>query len=193
VITGVIDSIICSEFDHKFGRSGSKGALSDPTDAMILTFGLSPFYDEEQGYRHLHLLLYGGGGNYISVYGKLDWNVIAHEDVLDDGTTKAEYTQGDTGWVLLCHHDSCWRGAVHDIVWEYRDRINYLNTLFRIGFAHPDSPHFERAQHQGWYTRLTLTEEEQGRLREIRKSTPGYGGEGRRLRLDEQEFRFKAE
>jgi hypothetical protein len=171
----IVGNIICSEFEHTFGGSRPDAKTnSEIHRAMQVRFSLNPDYTKEDGYRHLTVLLYGGGSNYIAVYGKLDWNVIPVEY---DGKTK-EYTEGNTDWVLLGYHDSCWRSAVTDLLWKYRERIATIDSLF-------NGP-------TGWYKTINLTEEERKRLHEIRTdrdksfSTLNH----KQVKLEDLEFQF---
>lgn len=178
----IVSNIICSEFEHKFGRSHKRAEgdnyMSDRSNAMQVTFHLSPDYKVEDGYRHLTLLIFGGGSNYYSVYGKIDWNVIRNEwsdgEYLEEGK---EYVTGDTGWLLLARHDSCWREGVERTLWEFRDRISHIDSLF---------------SNEGWYQKVAISEDTAEALEQIRRDTPGYGNaRGSRKTLKELEFQFE--
>jgi hypothetical protein len=186
----VVGNIICTEFSYQFGRdreptpAGLPRYHSHPTLAMQVSFSLSPDYNREDGYRHLTILIYGGGSNYISVYAKLDWNVtpdnsglgIEWDEASADASENPEYTKGETSWVLLCHHDSCWRDSVNRLLWDYRERISSIDSLFN--------------GQTGWYKSLPISEEFAQELNKIRRNTPGYGGEGERVNLSDLEFQF---
>jgi len=124
----IVQSIICSEFQQRFTRNGeySQGSSSSTDKAMHVKFSLSTSYAIEEGYRNLHILIFGGGSNYISVFAKLDWNVTP----ISDEENEPEYTQGQTPWVFYGCHDSCWRDAVHIIIWEFRERISSIDWVF---------------------------------------------------------------
>jgi hypothetical protein len=176
----IVGNIIYSEFEHKFGRSRPEAKTNSEIDkAMQVKFSLYPDYSKEYGYRYLTILLFGGGLNYIGVYGKLDWNVVSKDDIEDDDNLKEgkHYQEGKTPWVLLGYHDSCWRSCVDDTIHKYRDRICTIDTLFN--------------GENGWYKSVTITDEQAESFREIRLNTPGYGNvTGKRIRLEELEFKF---
>src|ERR1700722_7192684 len=96
----IVESIICSEFDKRY-----RGGEIDKNQAMLIKFSLALNYEIEDGYRNLHILIFGGGYNYIGVYAKADWTVSDGER----GTDAFVYTKGETPFVLYGYHDSCWR------------------------------------------------------------------------------------
>ncbi len=177
--------IICSEYDHNIPRVGSNLA-------MQLRFKLNVDHSREYGYRHLDILIYSAAGhNYVGVYAKLGWNVTKNEvleneadEVLDnepefDGYEEEpdlKYVKGETPWVLLVYHDSCWRDGIDSILRKYSDRISHIDTLF-MG-------------KNGWYSTVQIDEEMDEKLYDIRASTPGYGGEGKRVKLEDLDFKF---
>ena len=179
MLTNVVDSIICSQFNHAFGYARKSPEASrfrtEPDRAMLVKFSLSPDYDREEGYRNLSILIFGGGANYIGVYGKLDWNVIAREDLTDDDppcvVEGRDYVKGETPWVLVVYHDSCWRGGVHGLLWQYRDRISTIDSLFNGD--------------TGWYSDVQVTAQMRAELR------LGSGASGR-VKLEDLEFQLPA-
>jgi hypothetical protein len=182
----IVANIITSQFSHQFGRDrdGIVKYNSDPFNAMQVKFSLSPDYDREDGYRDLTILIFGGGSNYISVFAKLDWNVIALDDLTDeedpDVKPGRDYVKGETPWVLQCHHDSCWRDSINSLLWEYRDRVSTIDSLFNGA--------------TGWYKTVPVDESMTNELDAIRRNTPGYGNNnGERVTLAGLEFKFPPE
>lgn len=174
----IVNSIICSEFQQRFCRGGeiAQGNMSSPDKAMLVKFSLSPSYAIEDGYRNLHILIFGGGSNYISVFAKVDWAVIRNEWSDGNDYLKAgrEYIQGETPWVFYGCHDSCWRDSVRTIIGEFHKRINSIDWVFG-----------------GWYKTITITEEYAKGLKTSRNT--GYKGGGRQSdwkKASELQFHF---
>ena len=171
----IVENIICSEFDNRYGKGAGLETHSHPTHAMQVTFNLHA-EEGEEGYRHLKVLIFGGGLNYISVYAKADWVVISDSDVVDDDYVKAEYTKGETPWVCYGHHDSGWREAVENLLKEFRHRVGSIDSLF---------------VNRGWYNDVALTEEQIEELRQIRYERYSHGYD--RKKVSELEFKFPNE
>jgi hypothetical protein len=177
----IIQSIICAQYEHTLGRSRpinrDTGAIAtDPNNAMEITFSLSNHWDREDGYRHLKILIYGGGSNYIGVYGSLDWSVIENEAILDDDTTAHAYTEGKTPWVLYGYHDSGWREAVGYILREFSERISCINALFNGA--------------TGWYKVVPISKSAADALSDINRSRYDSRSKESWKRLSELEFQF---
>jgi hypothetical protein len=155
MITGILSSIICDEFDRNVGRGQDMihDGKSSEHVAMDLELGLYNYHDNgEDGYRHLHIRIYGPCG-YVAVLVKEDWSLI-HESYLNDsgdGSLKKgkAYHEGDTGWMLAGYHDSCWREDVRTILNTYQDRLSIIKTL------------------ANWYKKTTLIEAERKEIYDI--------------------------
>ena len=90
---------------------------------FVVGFSIPVDHSREDGYRQVDLGLYAEC-NYVSVYARERWDVIALEDLEDeeDGGPKPgkDYVKGDSGWKLVGSHDSCWRGMVEDFLGRYK-------------------------------------------------------------------------
>lgn len=180
----IVSNIITTEFDSTYGRRSGQYA-SDRDHAMKVTFSLTLNYDVEEGHRNLDILIFGGGSNYISVYARTDWNVIRNEWSADDDTLESgrDYVKGQTPWLLYGCHESCWRDAVHDLLWKNRQRITSIDTLFN---------------NSGWWTSVPVSKDFQNELDTIRRHTPGYtsgvyDATAKRQYIEDLEFHFGAE
>lgn len=167
MLENVISTIICSQFEKEFGRTRER--LSDPDNAMSIRFNLATDYEKEDGYRSLAILLFGFGTNYIGVFAQLQWNVWRGEN---------EPVRGGTPWVLISCHDSCWREGVSRLIWEYRERILTIDSVF---------------QTNRWYSTVLLSNQEKKDFRNVIRETPGYGdNHGPRVKLKDLEFFFNS-
>lgn len=167
----IVQSIICNEYEKKFHRA-------EPGRAMKVVFSLGNDWDVEYGYRHLEIILYDFGCNYVAVFGRTNWNVIRKEwsdgDYLQAGR---EYVKGETPLVLYGYHDSCWREAVGSVLRDFEQRIVSIDTLFD----------------GGWAKSITVDADLSKVMNGTIRSTPGYGGEGKRAKLYDLDFKFPKE
>ena len=179
----IVGNIICSEYDKVLGRKAMEESTnlndrfisSDPDRAMVIKFSLSLNYSVEEGYRNLTLLIYGFGYNYIGVFAKIDWNVIRNEWSDGDTLVKGrDYIKGETPWILLAYHDSCWRSdGVQSLLWDLRSRINSIDYLFVS---------------EGWYTIKELTDLDKAVLADAKQA---WERRERNTRVQELEFQFE--
>ena len=110
----IVKTMIVNTFETACGRFQSD---KEAPKAFLVTFGLKARGDEE-GYRHLDLLIYASG-NYVGVYHRERWDVIDSDDL--------------TGWKICAYHDSAWRDdGVGTVLRGYRHQISTLQT----GFGH---------------------------------------------------------
>jgi hypothetical protein len=145
MLSNILSTIICQEFE-KNPTFKTPGYLSSVDTAMRVDFRLAVNSAVEEGYRHLSLLIFGAGSNYIKVFARLRWTVIEIADLDGDDNIRKPYTEGETPWILLSDHDSCWRSdGVERVIAQYSDR---LSTLEWMGSSN------------GWYTAMKLTEDE---------------------------------
>lgn len=88
----------------------------------VVGFSIPVDFDRESGYRHVELGLYAEC-NYVSVYVRERWDVIALEDLEDeeDGGPKPgkAYVKGSSGWKLIGSHDSEWPSAVERFLGQW--------------------------------------------------------------------------
>jgi hypothetical protein len=176
MMNGVVSSMICNEFRKEFQKRGDKSwQMSDPERAMRVRFSLKLDYDVEEGYRHLDLLIFGAGSNYITVMAKLDWAVIRTEWLGDDGDGLLEgfdYIEGSTPWVHYSNHDSCWTSdGVERIINEFANRINCLDSRY-----------------DSWYFIDTLTPEQVEEFHEITRKSRANGT---KTKFQDIEFKFE--
>src|SRR5271157_6011394 len=108
MLTNILSTIICQEFE-KAPVFKTPGYMSSIDTAMLVNFRLAIDSEVEEGYRHLSLLIFGGGCNYIKVFARLKWTVVELSALNDDEAPSNSYTEGETPWILLSDHDSCWR------------------------------------------------------------------------------------
>ena len=182
MLTNVLSSIICSEFRKEFQSVEMQkkyGHLSDPHTGMKIRFKLNPFFDVEEGYRNLTILIFGAGSNYITVMAKLDWVVIRNEDINEDGEglkKGKDYTEGETPWVHFSCHDSCWTSdGVESIINMFRNRINCLDSRY-----------------DRWYERIGLTLDQIKEYKAITEDTRN-GKLTHSRQMETLEFRFPEE
>jgi hypothetical protein len=177
MLTTIISRMICEEFEQN--PAFKSVYRTSPTNAMKVTFSLNRDFNVEDGYRDLDILIFGGGSNYIKVYARLRWNVVANEGVDVTGNTLLDgygYVEGATPWRLYSDHDSGWRtDGVEGIIWTFRDRLSAIGT----GFSR-------------WYTVESLSPEEvkwfmNGRARRE------HDGFSKEIQEDEFKFPTKAE
>jgi hypothetical protein len=169
MIHGVISSIICAEFESN-SKFTLKRYLTSRDTAMRLEFALHSCKGEE-GYRHLEIAIFGAGSNYIKVYARIKWSVIPEKAIDGDNSLKEgyAYTEGETPWVLLSDHDSCWKSdGVASIIASFRERISHLNTVGCAG---------------SWYKAWKLSALEQAMFLDLAKNRT-YA------KLQDLEFRF---
>lgn len=125
----LIRDIVTDEFMARVGKN-------EPGRAFKIEFKTRIDYDSEEGYRYLELLVWAPT-NYVAVLARRRWNVIARaamewnagegEDLPKKGTG---YSDGESDWVLLSHHDSGWRGGVDRF---FRDHGGEIVTFAGLG------------------------------------------------------------
>jgi hypothetical protein len=116
----LLADVICRTFLKSCGKWQSK---KDSPKMFVVGFSIPIHHSLEDGYRHVDIGLYAEF-NYVNVYVRERWDVIALEDLEDDddGGPKPgkDYVKGDSGWKLLGSHDSGWRGMVEEFLGQYR-------------------------------------------------------------------------
>jgi hypothetical protein len=168
----MLENIVASIIYTDFQRSFKDVEVWPSSVAMKVKFSLSCDWNREEGYRNLEILIFGGGSNYIGVYAKIDWNV---KDLVNIHNS----AKGDTDWVLVGYHDSCWREAVSNLMQEFSNRIITIDSLFNRG---------------NWYDTVVLSTQNEEHLDQIRKGTPGYGNvQGEQIKVQDLEFWFPEE
>lgn len=127
----MLAQIINSTFEKVGGKFQAKKPESE-RKALVVKFSTNPDFDKEEGYRWLELALYASH-NYVSVYVRKSWCVIPLEDLEDDGDGDtrirkgADYSKGVEPWTRVCHHDSCWRDAVRNVLSDPNNKINLID------------------------------------------------------------------
>lgn len=102
--------------------------------ALKISFRTRIDHATEEGYRFLDLLIYGPM-NYVGVFIRERATVISHDDMEegDDGEMVPkegkDYSNVTTDWVEVCYHDSGWRSAVNDVLFQNRDKITGFDCL----------------------------------------------------------------
>ena len=123
----ILSDIICQTFSTEPGKN--QGKTNEPK-AFVTTFSTKLDYSKEEGYRYLDLVLYARY-NYVQVWIRRRWTVISLEDLNDDGEglkPGKDYTEGASKWECIGEHDSCWREAVRDLLWNNRADITGLSS-----------------------------------------------------------------
>ncbi len=150
----IVASIICAEFRKAF--EDTRG-FSERSKGMKVTFNLRLDYTREEGYRKLEMLIFGGGSNYISVFGRLAWTVVPVEGLATDDGLKPgyDYTDGSTPWVHFSCHDSCWTSdGVESVLSLFNERVISMETRY-----------------DRWYEAVDLSDEELEAFQEITRET----------------------
>jgi len=91
----------------------------------------------------LHIRLYAPG-NYVAVLVKEDWTIIHESDINENGEglkPGKDYNEGDTGWLVACYHDSCWRSEIATIIRAYEYRMSVIKDSF-------------------WYKKIRMTDDD---------------------------------
>lgn len=145
MLTNILSTIICQEFE-KSSVFKTPGYMSSFDTAMLVNFRLAIDTSVEEGYRSLSLLIFGGGSNYIKVFAQLKWTVVELHALDGDDEPSKSYTKGETSWILLSDHDSCWRSdGVEQVIRHFGDRLSMIDYL---------------GSTNGWYTARKLREDE---------------------------------
>jgi hypothetical protein len=132
MITNILSDIICNTFERMVGRWQAK---ADEPKALLVKFKTRIDYDKEEGYRGVHLLIYGEQ-NYVGVFEKRWWRVIDRDKIEYDEEDGEEtwpdehWREGEGEWEMRSHHDSCWRtDGVSSFTFQNRDDLNLLDDL----------------------------------------------------------------
>ena len=122
----LLATMICAIFEEKCGKWQSRQVRPQ---ALQLSFSVHPDFDKEEGYRQLDLLVYGPM-NYVEVWVRRRWTVIPLEDMeWDEEACESvikpgqDYQTGATEWERICYHDSGWRTAIADLLFENREKL----------------------------------------------------------------------
>ncbi len=117
--------MIAQTFEEKAGK-WQVHAKDSKAKAVRFTFSLKIDYSKENGYRYLELLIYAPM-NYVGVFVRERWNVIALEDLTDEDDPEIkpgkDYTSGGQEWKLVVSHDSGWRSGIDNVIREYSAKI----------------------------------------------------------------------
>jgi hypothetical protein len=118
----IVADIISQTFSKEPGKHQAK---SEKPQAFVVSFSTRLDYNKEEGYRYLDLVLYAPH-NYVQVWVRSSWNVIALEDLNDDGEglkPGKDYTEGESQWECIGDHDSGWRESVREFLYKNRAEI----------------------------------------------------------------------
>jgi hypothetical protein len=133
----LVADIICKTFGDNPGkwqsrvpeRQGTGEGNQAPEKALIIEFRSRVDYDKEEGYRYLDLVLYAPM-NYVQVWVRSRWNVIAQDDLEYDEASGdtfvkkgADYDEGTSDWECIGNHDSCWRDSVRSFLRKNKNEI----------------------------------------------------------------------
>ena len=132
---GMVSDMICAIFEDKVGKwQVRKVREGVDLKALLVSFHERINYDKEEGYRQVDLLVYGPM-NYVGVWVRRRWTVISQDDldydkescenVIKEGK---DYQTGSTEWEQICYHDSCWRSAINDFLFENRENLTGFDS-----------------------------------------------------------------
>lgn len=126
--SNVLETIIVDTFENRVGRMHNDRA-------MLVNFRLNIDYEKEEGYRYLDVLIYAPT-NYVKVYTRERWTVIAVDDMETDEMGEfvpkegKEYSEGESEWKRWSDHDSGWRSdGIGRILSQYHDRISMVDSF----------------------------------------------------------------
>lgn len=116
-------NMLCDIITDTFNVQAGKGQQRERR-ALLVKFRTDTNYSTEEGYRQLDLLLYAPG-NYVGVFIRHRWNVIPGEALEDDEGLKGgyKYIDGESDWVKIGYHDSCWRDSVNSLLSKNEGKI----------------------------------------------------------------------
>lgn len=134
----MLTDVICQQFEKAPGRNQQNPWEKKPDvcQALLIPFNASIDYDNEDGFRHVDILLYALT-NYVQVWMRKRWDVIKLEDMEDAGGDDDEmvpkkgkdYTKGSSEWELVTDHDSCWRDGIRNILDKNRKDISGFDNI----------------------------------------------------------------
>ena len=128
----IVADIISQTFSKTPGKNQAK---SGTPKAFVVSLSTRLDYSTEEGYRYLDLVLYAPY-NYVQVWVRRRWTVVAIDDLNDDGEglkPGKDYTEGASEWTCIGDHDSGWREAVRDILYKNRTDISGLSSGSAFG------------------------------------------------------------
>lgn len=101
-----------------------------PGQAMVVQFSV-PVGEEFEGYANWTLLLWAPN-NYLQVWVRKEWERLPIEglDENEDILPGFGYEKGATDWKKLSDHDSGWRCAVDDFLWQHRSELGTFSGGF---------------------------------------------------------------
>jgi hypothetical protein len=124
----MLTTIVRETFLKEVGKFQSRVQNGTPK-GMLLRFRSYPRTGEE-GYRTRELLVYASL-NYVGVYERDTWNVIAadlleYDEKTDEDQIKKghDYDKGASPWILRAFHDSCWTDAIDTFLKTYEKEID---------------------------------------------------------------------
>lgn len=137
MITNILSDIICDTFENEVGRWQAK---EDEPKALEVVFSTRIDYEKEEGYRGVHLLIYGEH-NYVGVFKRDWWRVIDRDKIEYDEETGEEswpdehFREDMSEWEMLSYHDSCWRSdGVDRFIFANRDKLSTIGTPLKRWF-----------------------------------------------------------
>ncbi len=133
----MLTSVIRETFLKAVGKFQLRVDDAEPK-AMLIKFSVSPQPGEE-GYRSRQLLIYAPL-NYVSVYERETWNVIAqdlleYDELSEEEVPKEghEYQKGSSPWVMRSCHDSGWTQAIDTFLKTHEPNIRgFVGDWFSI-------------------------------------------------------------
>lgn len=127
----ILADIIVSTFDSEVG----KWQTNNPEQkALLVSFHTKDLERDADGYRYMDLLIYSHA-NYVQVFCRRQWNVLWNDSVEnydedDIGITIKkghDYLVGQSEWVQIANHSSCWTEGVETFLNEFEQDLNFLN------------------------------------------------------------------
>lgn len=127
--------VICEEFEKNPGKDQAPifGEKPGEPKALLIGFRRRIDHDKEDGYRYLDLLLFAPT-NYVQVWTRSRANTISLEDMEEDDGEMVpkdgkDYESTKTEWEMHSDHDSCWRDAVGQVLWDNRESIAGFDSI----------------------------------------------------------------
>jgi hypothetical protein len=116
----LVDEMICHFFEKEVGKGQNPmfGEKKGSKKALHMGFNMTPDYAKKEQYRVVHMYIYAPM-NYVYV--------AVQEERID-----AKGNRHVGKMKILSYHDSCWRSAISEWVYENRDEINSFNS-FKLG------------------------------------------------------------
>lgn len=144
MITSMLTTVICDQFNTSVGKQ-----KHETGEALHIGFGMTTGDGSSDQYRVIHMYIYAPC-NYVFV-------ATQEERIDEDGNRHVGQMD------ILSYHDSCWRDAISQFLFENREEVLVFNSL-KLG---------------QWYDVVMLTEDEKTYLQKAEQWTREYISKGK--------------